>query len=115
MLEKVHIDIIGPMPAKSVGGREYAYTVVEGYTLVVYTRPLQLKLEAADAFKSFREAENKSGSRLRAVNDRQHAQVVDGRGARYLRAGRDQAVHPASNGMTERTIGVLTNAARAML
>jgi len=67
ILEKVHIDIIGPMPAKSVGGREYAYTVVEGYTLVVYTRPLQLKSEAADAFKSFRETENKSGSRLRAV------------------------------------------------
>ena len=66
-LEKVHIDIIGPMPAKSVGGREYAYTVVDGYTLVVYTRLLRLKSGAAGAFKSFRAAENKSGSRLRAV------------------------------------------------
>jgi len=38
-----------------------------GYTLVVYTRLLWLKSEAADAFKSFRKAENKSGSRLHVV------------------------------------------------
>jgi len=35
MLEKVHIDIIGPIPTKSVGGSEYAYTFVDGYTLAV--------------------------------------------------------------------------------
>jgi len=66
-LKKVHTDIIGPMPTKSVGGRECAYTVVDGDTLAVYTIPLRLKSEAADAFKSFRAAENKSWSRLRAV------------------------------------------------
>jgi len=41
---------------------------VDDYTRAVYTRPLRLKLEAADASKSFRAAaENSSGSRLRAV------------------------------------------------
>ena len=31
-LERVHIDIVSPMPTKSVGGREYAYVVVDDYT-----------------------------------------------------------------------------------
>ena len=31
-LERVHIDIVSPMPMKSVGGREYAYVVVDDYT-----------------------------------------------------------------------------------
>ena len=61
MLEKVHINIIGPMPTKSVSGREYTYIVVDGYTLVVYMRLLWLKSEAADVFKSFRKAEKSLG------------------------------------------------------
>jgi len=60
--------MVGPMPTKSVGGREYAYTVMDDHARAVYTRPPRLKSEAADAFKSFRAAaENKFVSRLRAV------------------------------------------------
>ena len=60
--------MVGPMPTKSVGGREYAYTVMDDYTRAVYTRPPRLKEEAADVFRSFwATAENKLGSRLRAV------------------------------------------------
>ena len=64
----MHIDIVGAIPTKSVGGREYAYTVVDDYTRAAYTRPPRPKSEAADAYKSLRvAAENKSGFRLRAV------------------------------------------------
>jgi len=60
--------MVGPMPTKPVGGREYAYTDMDDYTRVVYTRPLRHKSEAANAFKSFRAAaENKFVPRLRAV------------------------------------------------
>ena len=31
-LERVHIDIAGPMPVKSAGGREYVYVIVDDYT-----------------------------------------------------------------------------------
>jgi len=41
---------------------------MDDYTRAVYTRPLRLKPEAADAFKPFRAAaDNESGSRLRAM------------------------------------------------
>jgi len=63
--ERVHIDLVCSMPTKSVGRREYAYAVVDD---AAYTRPLRLKSEAANAFKSFRAAaENEPGSTLRAV------------------------------------------------
>jgi hypothetical protein len=61
------------MPMKSVGRREYAYVIVDNYARAVYTRPLRLKWEAADAFKSFR---------------RDNARELSmGGGARGLRAG----------------------------
>jgi len=67
-LERVHIDIVGPMPTKPVGGGEYAYTVVDDYTRAVYTRPLRLNSKAANAIKLFRvAAKNESGTGLRAV------------------------------------------------
>jgi len=54
------------MPVRLAGRREYEYVVVDDYTRAVYTRPLRLKSEAADAFKSFRAAtENEPGSLLR--------------------------------------------------
>ena len=31
-LEQVHINITGPMPVKSAGGKEYLYVVVDDYT-----------------------------------------------------------------------------------
>ena len=31
-LEQVHINIAGPMPIKSAGGREYVYVIVDNYT-----------------------------------------------------------------------------------
>ena len=120
-LGRVHIDIIGPMPVKSAGGREYVYVVVDGYTRAVYTRALRLKSEAAEAFKSFKTAaENESENKLREV-------ITDN--ARELSMGEVRDIcerdgiklhttvpyHPASNGVAGRTIGVLTNAVRAML
>ena len=31
-LERVHINIAGPMPVKSAGGKEYLYVVMDDYT-----------------------------------------------------------------------------------
>ena len=53
-LGRVHIDIAGPMPVKSVGGWEYVYVVVDDYTRAVYTKSLRLKSEAVEVFKAFK-------------------------------------------------------------
>jgi len=101
-LERVHIDIVSPMPTKSVGGREYAYYVVDDYTRAVHTKPLQLK-----------------SSRLRVVmTDNAHKlsmgevrEICEQDG---IKLHTTVTYHPASNGVAERAIGVLTNAARAL-
>ena len=45
-LEHVYVDIVGPMPVASVGGRDYLYIVINDFAHMVYTRLLHLKLEA---------------------------------------------------------------------
>ena len=56
------------MQAKSAGGREYEYIVVNDYTRAVYTRPLRLKSETPEAFKTFKAvAENESQKRMREM------------------------------------------------
>jgi len=39
-LERVHIDVAGPMPTKLAGGMEYEYIVLDDYSRAVYTHPL---------------------------------------------------------------------------
>ena len=120
-LERVHIDIAGPMPVVSAGGREYIYVIVDDYTRAVHTKPLRLKSEAADAFKSFKAAaENESGKRIREVLTDNTRELSMGEMSRFCEAegiklNTTVPYHPASNGVAERTIGVLTNTVRAML
>ena len=52
MQDRVHIDVAGPMPTKSAGGKEYEY--IDDYNRVLYTRPLRLKSDALEAFKIFK-------------------------------------------------------------
>ena len=107
-LERVHIDIAGPMPVRSAGGKEYLYVVVDDYTRTVYARHLRLKSEAIEAFKAFKAAaENESGKKIREV-------LTDNARELCMREMRELCVqegiklhtsvpyHPASNGVAER-------------
>ena len=67
-LERVHIDISGPVPVKSVGGREYLYVVMDDCTRTVYAKLLWPRSEAIEVFKTFKAtAENGSGMKIREV------------------------------------------------
>ena len=46
-LERVHIDIAGPMPTRSAGGCEYLYVLVDDCTRVVWMRALRRKSETS--------------------------------------------------------------------
>ena len=53
------------MPVPSLGGCAYLFVVVDDYSHAVYTRPLQLKSEAAEAFKVFKAVgEMESGKKM---------------------------------------------------
>ena len=120
-LERVHINIAGPMPVVSAGGREYIYVIVDDYTCAVHTKPLHLKSEAADAFKSFKAAaENESGKRIHEVLTDIAQELLMGDmscfcEAEGIKLNTTVLYHPASNGVAEHTIGVLTNTVCAML
>ena len=120
-LERVHIDIAGPMPVKSAGGKEYLYVVVDDYTRAVHTRALRLKSEAVEAFKDFKAVvENASGYKLcevmtdnaRELSMGEMRELCEREG---IKLNTTVPYHPASNGVAERAIGVLTNSVRAML
>ena len=119
-LERVHIHIASPMPIASAGSREYVYVVMDGHTRAVYTRPLCLKSEAVEAFKVFKAAaENESGKKIRKImtdnarelSMREMREICERDG---IKLNTTVPYHPASNGVAERTIGVLTNTVRAM-
>ena len=56
------------MQVKSAGGREYEYIAVDDYTHAVYTRPLRLKSETPEAFKTFKAvAENETQKWMREM------------------------------------------------
>ena len=55
-LEWVYIDVAGPMPVASAGGREYVYivVVVGDCTRTVCTGPMRLKSEVVEALKALK-------------------------------------------------------------
>ena len=113
---RVHIDIAGPMQVKSAGGKEYEYIVVDDYTRVVYARPLRLKSEAQEVFKVFKAvAENESQKRMHEILTDNMGEMKDTCEQEGIKLYMSVRYCPESNGVAERTIGVLTNAARAML
>ena len=103
------------MLVNSACGKDYLYVIVDDFTRAVHARPLRLKSDAVEAFKSFKAVdENESGKEIQEV-------LMDN--ARELCLGKmgdlceQEGIklhtmvpyHPASNGVAERTIRVLTS------
>ena len=93
---------------------------MDDYTRTVFTRLLHLKSEAVEAFKVFRAAaENDSGKRIQEIMmNNMHklsmAEMRDISKSDSIKLHTTVLFHPASNGMAEQMIRVLTNAVRAM-
>jgi hypothetical protein len=66
-LGRVLIDVMGMVQVPLAGGKPNEDIAMDNYTHAVYTKPLHLKAEVVDAFKTFKEAaENKSKKKLRS-------------------------------------------------
>ena len=106
-LERVHINIAGPMPVRSAGGREYVYVIVDDYTRDVYMKSLRLKSEAVEAFKEFKAvAERNSGMKLCEVMTDNTRELCMGEMRELceregIKLNTMVPYHPASNGVAE--------------
>ena len=109
-LERVHIDIAGPMPVMSAGGKEYLYIIVDNHTRAVYTRAIHHRLDAVDVFKVFRvAAEGESGKKLCEImtdNARElcMGEMHDVCERDGIKLHTTVPYHPVSNGVAERAI-----------
>ena len=106
-LERVHIDIAGPMPTPSVGGRRYLYVVVDDYLRGVYTHPLRLRSEAFEAFKIFKASvETELGKKICEVMTDNTGELSMGEMKVFCKSAGIKIstmvlYHPASNGVVE--------------
>jgi hypothetical protein len=120
-LDRVHIDIAGPMQVKSASGKEYAYILIDDQTRVVYMRPLRHKSDTLEAFRIFKAAaENESQRKICEVMTDNARELCMGEMKTIceesgIQLNTSVRYSPESNGVAERTIGVLTGAVRAML
>ena len=95
--------------------------MVDNYTQAVYTWPMHLKLEAVDVFKTFKAVvENELGKGICEVMTDNARELSMGEmlcfcKAKGIKISTTVPYHPASNGVAERAIRVLTGAVCAML
>jgi hypothetical protein len=118
-LERVFVDLCGPMPCPSRSGRLYSMNVIEDFSSYVWSLPLRNKAEAATVLQHWHRAvENQSGNRLKILvtdNGELVSKVMEAWCSRF---GIDhQLTAPytsAQNGRAERLHRTILNKARAM-
>lgn len=122
-LERLHVDLMGPMGEESLGGSFYSLTVIDEATGFSWVRPLEGKTasetthELLDIIKA---TELKTGHTLKAIRSDRGGEFVNKQLGEELR--KRGATHeltagysPESNGMAERTNRTLMEHARSML
>ena len=67
-LERVFVDLCGPMSSTSKSGHSYAMNIIDDYSSYVWTIPLKNKSDAAEALRTWHYVvENQSGERLKIL------------------------------------------------
>lgn len=122
-MERLHVDLMGPMSEESLDGTFYSLTVIDEATGFSWVRPLEGKTGAETAqelLDIIKATELKTGHKLKAIRSDRGGEFVNQqlgeelrkRGAKHeLTAG----YSPESNGMAERTNRTLVERARSML
>ena len=117
----MHVNIAGPMLVNSACGKDYLYVIVDDFTRAVHVRPLRLKSDAVEAFKSFKAVdENESGKEIQEVLMDNACELCLGKMGDLckqegIKLHTMVPYRPASNGVAERTIRVLTSVVRVTL
>lgn len=121
MLERVHLDLIGPMEVATAAGKQYILTIVEETSGLVAAKPLKLKSDARDEIIQWIVwAERRLNCKLKALQSDRGGEFVNNSLGGYLK---EQGIEhrlsiagtPQQNGIAERANRTLIEMARAML
>ena len=120
-LELLHMDLCGPMPVSSLGGRKYVATFLDDYSKMSFVRVLSYKSETTTAVREvIRLLENQTGETVRAIQTDNGSEYVNAELTEYL--GSKGIIHqttvpynPEQNGAAERLNRTLMERARAMI
>ena len=120
-LDLLHMDVCGPMPVASLGGRRYFATILDDYSKYSVVHPLDHKSAVPDiVMSSIQELQRQSGERVRVVRTDNGSEYVNKPLSRFFTA--QGIVHqtsvrytPQQNGVAERLNRTLSESMRSML
>ncbi len=121
VLERWHIDLMGPLEVQTIGGKSYCMVVVDDYSRFVWVRFLAQKSDAFDAFrKLLTEETNQKERKLKCLRSDCGGEFVNKSFSDFLeqRSIRHEFSVPEAkqqNGIAERMNRTLMERARAML
>jgi len=120
-LELVHMDVLGPIEDKSLGGRRYAATFLDDFSGMSVVVPLEYKSDVPDAVRRVVHfLELQTGDKLRAVRTDRGGEYVNDELRTYFasKGVRHQTTAPYTpqqNGKAERLNRTLAERVRCML
>ena len=120
-LELVHMDVCGPMPVRSLGGKLYFATFLDDYSRVSVVVPVIRKADVAATVRQVVQLlETQSGQKLKAVRTDNGGEYLSSALQTYLaEKGVEHQLTvpytPQQNGAAERLNRVLLDRVRAML
>lgn len=120
-LERIHVDICGPMRIETLGGRKYMMVIVDQYTRRYFVTLLFTKNEVTKELKNFIERrENETNLKVKKLRTDNGTEFINEELEDYLKnkgIKHEKTVpySPRSNGVVERANRTILDMARSML
>lgn len=119
VLEKIHMDLCGPINPVGIDGEKYFLTIVDDYSHFIVVYPIRSKDEVHESLEDFKHKyENKLGRRIKKIRCDAGTEFVNNTMRKIFKAVEFEVTPPythALNGVAERTNRTLTEMARAMI
>ncbi|PNX99503.1 gag-protease polyprotein, partial [Trifolium pratense] len=121
VLELLHMDLMGPMQTESLGGKRYAYVVVDDYSRYTWINFIRKKSETFDVFKDLciqlQREKNNVVLRIRSDHGKEfeNSSFSDFCASEGIMHEFSSPITPQQNGVVERKNRTIQESARVML
>lgn len=119
ILDKIHVDLCGPISPTGINGEKYFLTIVDDYSHFTVVYPIRNKNEAHEKLEDFKcRYENNFGRRIKAIRCDAGTEFVNEAMRKTFKNVEFEITPPythALNGVAERANRTITEMARAMI